>query len=573
MLPLAVSSAIAAHALLTRPASSAAALPHCRRRAAAPRCSERQEWLSTRVREALLDDAERLFTVWTEGEPRPLKVNLDLLANRARVLLRRGDESGAMETWQRCQELDPGDGRAWLAMAKYQARIGAYDEAERTLRMGLKWEPESAFLLQTYGWLQEKRGAPDEALTLYSSAVRGNPRHAASWVACGLLLERRRKKEAAWRCLQTARLVAPDSYYVHQVVGQAHVRRGELSLAREAFRRSLVLNKRNAATMHAWGVLEWRCGHTDAARALFDKALKASPSNRYVLQSWACLEARAGAGKEAKSLFARAAKRGASDGATWQARALAAKAEGRTVRARELFEKGVVEAPTHAPLFHAWGVLEMEQGNLSSARDILQRGVWAVRGKHEAAVPLWTAWGLLEERSGDLPGARECMRSALKADRFAVAARGVWAGMERRAANLPTARQLYEDALKIDPQNEESAQLRRPSPPLHSPSTHTPLSLRSPLHSPSTLPPLSLRSPSHPPPPSPLQSGQPTKTWSVPPERARRPISSTLAPSSRPPPPPPSAVASSKRLGIGKMCRYLTRRSPRPPSPRRPGRR
>ena len=475
MLPLALSSALAAHALLTRPASSAATLPHCRRRAASPRCSE-EKWLSTRVREALLDDAERLFTVWTEGEPRPLKVNLDLLANRARVLLRRGDESGAMETWQRCQELDPGDGRAWLAMAKYQARIGAYDEAERTLRSGLKWEPESAFLLQTYGWLQEKRGAPDEALTLYSSAVRGNPRHAASWVACGLLLERRRQQEAAWRCLQTARLVAPDSYYVHQVVGQAHVRRGELSLAREAFRRSLVLNKRNAATMHAWGVLEWRCGHTDAARALFDKALKASPSNRYVLQSWACLEARAGAGKEAKSLFARAAKRGASDGATWQARALAAKAEGRTARARELFETGVVEAPTHAPLFHAWGVLEMEQGNLSSARDILQRGVLAVRGKHEAAVPLWTAWGLLEERSGDLPGARECMRSALKADRFAVAARGVWAGMERRAGNLPTARQLYEDALKIDPQNEESA----PAPP--------PLAL--PSTAPSALPPL-----------------------------------------------------------------------------------
>ena len=103
---LALSSSLAALALSTPMHSRAAvALPRCRRRTAAPRCSERQDWLSTRVREALLDDAERLFTVWTEGEPRPLKVNLDLLANRARVLLRRGDESGAMETWQRCQVL------------------------------------------------------------------------------------------------------------------------------------------------------------------------------------------------------------------------------------------------------------------------------------------------------------------------------------------------------------------------------------------------------------------------------------------------------------------------------------
>ena len=52
--------------------------------------------------------------------------------------------------------------------------------------------------------------------------------------------------------------------------------------ARECFRTSLQLNRQNAATMHAWGVLEWRCGHTQAARQLFEKALNASPSNRYV---------------------------------------------------------------------------------------------------------------------------------------------------------------------------------------------------------------------------------------------------------------------------------------------------
>ena len=61
--------------------------------------------------------------------------------------------------------------------------------------------------------------------------------------------------------------------------------------AREAYRRSLQLNQRNAATFHAWGVLEWRCGNTELATQLFRKGLEASPTNRYILQSWACMEA------------------------------------------------------------------------------------------------------------------------------------------------------------------------------------------------------------------------------------------------------------------------------------------
>ena len=173
-----MSSAACSLAVLSFSPARSPALATARRHRAAPVCSGREKSLSWRVREALLDDAERLFTVWTEGEPRPLKINLDLLTHRARVLLRKGDESGAMETWIKCSELDPSDGRAWLAMAKYQAKLGAYAEAEKTLQSGLKWEPGSAYLLQTYGWLQERRGLPDEALDLYTRAVRSDPRHA-----------------------------------------------------------------------------------------------------------------------------------------------------------------------------------------------------------------------------------------------------------------------------------------------------------------------------------------------------------------------------------------------------------
>lgn len=214
--------------------------------------------LAFRVREALIDAEEAPYRVWSESGPRVLKVNLDLLANRARTLALRGDFPRAMETYERCAKLDPLDGRAWLGLSQMYRKRGREDEAERVLLEGLRWDGQNAFLLQAYGRLQEQRGRQDEALELYGRAVRARPQHAASWVACGLLLQKRRQGGAAEACLKVACTVAPTSYYVWQVVGQWHKKRGELSLARAAFRRSLQLNSKNAATYHAWGVLEWR---------------------------------------------------------------------------------------------------------------------------------------------------------------------------------------------------------------------------------------------------------------------------------------------------------------------------
>ena len=226
-----------------------------------PEADRARDALSLRVRDALLDEEERPYMVWSEAAPRPLKINLDLLAHRARVLQRRGDAVGAAATLEHCTKLDPNDGRAWIALSRLRSNAGQKREAEALLREGLKWEPKSAHLLQAYGTLQERRGRQDEALELYSGAVRAVPSHAPSWVALALLLERRRQVPAAAGCLRVASRVAPRSYYVWQVIGEWHKRRGELGSAREAYRRSLECNSRNAAAYHGWGVLEWRCGH------------------------------------------------------------------------------------------------------------------------------------------------------------------------------------------------------------------------------------------------------------------------------------------------------------------------
>ena len=52
--------------------------------------------LAFRVRDALLDEEEKPYLIWSESGPKPLKLNLDLLNHRARVLERRRDIDGAL---------------------------------------------------------------------------------------------------------------------------------------------------------------------------------------------------------------------------------------------------------------------------------------------------------------------------------------------------------------------------------------------------------------------------------------------------------------------------------------------
>ena len=175
---------------------------------------------SLRVRDALIEEEERPYQVWKEEGSRPLRINLDLLTHRARVLVQRGDRKGAAATYKRCMQLEPQDGRAWLGLSQLRRRQGREEEAARLLQGGLRVDPANPYLLQAWGTLQERRGFQDEALASYSRAVKAQPRHAASWVACGLLLAKRRRLDASAQCLRIACLVAPQSYYVWQVSGR-----------------------------------------------------------------------------------------------------------------------------------------------------------------------------------------------------------------------------------------------------------------------------------------------------------------------------------------------------------------
>ena len=255
-----------------------------------------------------------------------------------------------------------------------------------------------------------------------------------------------------------AKSVAPRSYYVWQVVGEWHKRRGELSSAREAYRRSLSHNPRNAATFHAWGVLEWRCSHQELATQLFRKGLEVSPFNRYILQSWACMEARSGRSEEAQRLFAELPRRRRRRGPKrptarrGKPRRCTPRPRATSREARRCIEEGVRVDPRHVPLYHAWG--HWEHGREQRAQRVTS--ISAACGR-AATIATRSRCGRRGRCSRS--GRGTTSRCAPTCARHSAAISGpstcdfVWGSLEARAGAIDTARQLFEGAVRLDPTN------------------------------------------------------------------------------------------------------------------------
>eukprot|EP00639_Heterosigma_akashiwo_P034628 CAMPEP_0194725794 /NCGR_PEP_ID=MMETSP0296-20130528/28570_1 /TAXON_ID=39354 /ORGANISM="Heterosigma akashiwo, Strain CCMP2393" /LENGTH=327 /DNA_ID=CAMNT_0039630467 /DNA_START=316 /DNA_END=1295 /DNA_ORIENTATION=+ len=237
---------------------------------------------------------------------RALPINLDLMTYHARQAMIKGDEAVGLRIYKKCLELDPRDGRAWLALARHESRRKRFEVAEKLFLKGLTYSRGNPYLLQAYGVMEEQRGNSVKALELYSKATLADPKHAASYVAKAKLLQGVGKVQEARRALKSAVYAQPDSYYAYQVWAVLEHEEGELQLARELFQKAAAANPRNAATFQAWGLLEAGEGQLELARALFARGLEENPRSVWTLQAWSVVEARLGDGEAAERLLGRA---------------------------------------------------------------------------------------------------------------------------------------------------------------------------------------------------------------------------------------------------------------------------
>ena len=205
----------------------------------------------------------------------PLRINADRLNYHAKKEFRSNKLEEAQELYEEAIRIDPRDGRAYLGLARCAERRRDFKLARECLRMGIAQSVSCApdgtpdtganpFLLQTLGCLEEKAGRLSQAESLYISAVRSRPSHAASWVALAQLRTRKFRQgaaagrvcfQAAERELQKAGL--PPSAWVYTAWASLEYKKcGDVRRARQLFKEALKADKRCSAAWLQLGVME-----------------------------------------------------------------------------------------------------------------------------------------------------------------------------------------------------------------------------------------------------------------------------------------------------------------------------
>jgi len=419
----------------------------------------------------------------------PLRVNADRLNYHAKKELRSNRLEEAQELYEMAIQIDPRDGRAYLGLSRCAQRRRDFKLARECLRIGIAQSVSCAndstpdnganpFLLQALGCLEEKAGRLSQAESLYITAVRSRPSHAASWVALAQLRTRKfRQGPAAGRvCYQAAerelkKVGMPASSYVYTAWASMEYKKcDDVRRARKLFKAALTVDKRCSAAWLQLGCMEADLENWDEAEMCFETVLKFDQRNSRVMQAYAIMESKRPNSKSRKviGLFERALKANSRDAGVLQPYGLYVAKLGDIDSARDLLRRATEVNKRHAPAWQAWGVMETREGNPEEARNIFQQGIWACAqltggqsGGYTCA-RLWQGWGVLEASECDFAAARRCFSRALDADNRNLAAITAWTNMEEKLGNFDDARSLFQRSLKkFAPGTDETNQLWR----------------------------------------------------------------------------------------------------------------
>ncbi len=171
---------------------------------------------------------------WLEMEPHnaPLRAELAacyLEANRLDDALQQLTEAARLDS-QAGRHYDVG--RVLLLMTKY-------DAAEAALRQALALRPDFAEAIYALGIVKHGQNQLDEAIELYTSALKRDASNAAGHYNLGRALASRRQLERAIESYHKAIELAPEDADAHHGLARALVMQNQLSEAIYRYRRTL----------------------------------------------------------------------------------------------------------------------------------------------------------------------------------------------------------------------------------------------------------------------------------------------------------------------------------------------
>lgn len=228
-----------------------------------------QDQIVDALRRNAADEAVQLAREWTQTEPAQPQAHRWL----ALALQQQGQYDAALESLNRGLDLAPDSAELHLQHAGLLLALRQFEAAGSALDRTAELNPneQSAYVMQAH--LALARNDLDEAERITRLAARVDPDHPEMSALQGMVALRRGDHDRALSLLSTASQLLPNDARVLYALGFAHMGKGTLAFAEQAFRRVLELNPGTTALHGLLVQLALRQGNAEGAAQIMREIL------------------------------------------------------------------------------------------------------------------------------------------------------------------------------------------------------------------------------------------------------------------------------------------------------------
>jgi len=205
-----------------------------------------------------LDEAERLYRLVLEAEPRQPDVHHNLGA----VLARRGRLAEALPHLKTAVEGRPGEGKYWSACFETMQALGAREEAAALYTKLVALQPQLAPAHFNLGNTLKDLGRLDEAAASYRAALKLTPGFAPAHNNLGNVLKLQGKPEEAAASYRAAIAADPRLADAHFNLGNVLEEQGALAEAEASYRKVIALAPEHPDVNRHLGAVLMELGRT-----------------------------------------------------------------------------------------------------------------------------------------------------------------------------------------------------------------------------------------------------------------------------------------------------------------------
>lgn len=226
-----------------------------------------------KVLNARADEAERLFRTASSDPER----GADAAFNLGLLLKRRGDVAGARGAWQTALQTRPDHLPAKAELAGLDLKSGAAEQAVKVLE-GIvesdRFQPEARNHLAAW---ELSRDNFDEAIRHGRNALLGDPDNINAFLNVAIAYFRKGLPDQAGLIASSALEKNPKAAGLHNLMGLVFLSQDNSRAATEAFTAALDADPNNDDARLNLAALELAYGNFEAALKRFDQALKQRP--------------------------------------------------------------------------------------------------------------------------------------------------------------------------------------------------------------------------------------------------------------------------------------------------------